>query len=200
MKNGNIFQDLSIVSEKSRKVQIWKCSESGQIFLLLQALCCSPESLDKPEPKGPFGLCYWFLPALILFATNHRQHLKRTSTRSSPIKDSAVQDPVRELQSATSELLSLSLQRVSLGRPCNTSVLQSLVCNTVVIIAGAPCNPYRLFSYRLQQTLTAVLRINHLSAKSQLSAHAKNLTSYNLLIHIEQADSPNPEKKNLKKE
>lgn len=110
-----------------------------------------------------------------------------------------MQDPVRELQSATSELLSLSLQRVSLGRPCNTSVLQSLVCNTVVIIAGAPCNPYRLFSYRLQRTLTAVLRINHLSAKSELSAHAKNLTSYNLLIHIEQADSPNPEKKNLKK-
>lgn len=144
MKNENIFQDLSIVSEKSRKVQIWTCSESGQIFLLLQALCCSPESLDKPEPKGPFGLCYWFLPALILFATNHRQHLKRTSTHSSPIKDSAVQDLARELQSATSELLSLSLQRVSLGRPCNTSVLQSLVCNTVVIITGAPCNPYRL--------------------------------------------------------
>lgn len=195
MKNGNIFQDLSIHSERSRKVQIWKCSESGQIFLLFQALYCSPESLDKPEPKSPLGLCYWFLP--VLFATNHRQQLKCTSTCSSPIKDSAVQDPACELQSETSELLSLSLQSVSLGRPYNTSVLQSLVplqyCSNN---NWGPCIPYGLFGYPLQWTLTTVLRTNHLSAKSELNVHAKkNLISYNSLIHTEQADSLNPEKK-----
>lgn len=107
-----------------------------------------------------------------------------------------MQDPACELQSATSELLDLSSQNVSLGRPYNTSVLQSLVCNTAEIITGAPWNPYGFFSYNLQLTLTAVLRINHLSAKSELNMHAKNLTSYNLLIHTEKADNPNPEKKN----
>lgn len=71
MKNGNLFRELSILQEKSRKVKIWKCSESDQLFLFLQTLCNSPGRLDKLELKSPFGLCHWFVSILILFTTNH---------------------------------------------------------------------------------------------------------------------------------
>lgn len=77
-----------------------------------------------------------------------------------------MQGLAHELQSATSALPGLSLQSVGLSKSYNTSVLESSVCNTIVITV-ALYNPYGLISYHLQWTLTVVLLINHLFGKSE---------------------------------